>query len=72
MVLFAVSVLLLFAGVQSRLNRRRWAAQMRMLESLSESEEDVPSEVPDIPAPVVVEETPRAVDRYDDDDVELI
>ena len=72
MVLFAVSVLLLFAGVQSRLNRRRWAAQMRMLESLSEPEEDVPSEVPDIPAPVVVEETPRAVDRYDDDDVELI
>ena len=63
MVLFAVSVLLLFAGVQSRLNRRRWAAQMRMLESLSESEEDVPSEVPDIPAPVVVEESPRAADR---------
>ena len=72
MVLFAVSVLLLFAGVQCRLNRRRWAAQMRMLESLSESEEDVPSEVPDIPAPVVVEEPPRAVDRYEDDDVELI
>ena len=45
---------------------------MRMLESLSEPEEDVASEVPDIPAPVVVEETPRAVDRYDDDGVELI
>ena len=44
----------------------------RQLESLSESEEDVPSEVPDIPAPVVVEEPPRAVDRYEDDDVELI
>jgi len=72
MVLFAVSVLLLFAGVQSRLNRRRWAAQMRMLESLSESDEDVPSEVPDIPAPVVVEESPRAADRYEDEDVELI
>ena len=35
---------------------------MRMLESI-ESEEDVPSEVPDIPAPVVVEEPPRAVDN---------
>ena len=45
---------------------------MRMLESLSESEEDIPSEVPDIPAPVVVEEPPSAVDRYEDDDVELI
>ena len=45
---------------------------MRMLESLSESDEDVPSEVPDIPAPVVVEESPRAADRYEDEDVELI
>ena len=45
---------------------------MRMLESLSESEEDIPSEVPDIPAPVVVEESPSAVVRYEDDDVELI
>ena len=72
MVLFAVSVLLLFAGVQSRLNRRRWAAQMRMLESLSEREEDEPPKVPNIPAPVVKEEPPRTVDRYEEDDVELV
>jgi hypothetical protein len=72
MVLFAVSVLLLFAGVQSRLNRRRWAAQMSMLESLSDSEEEELSEVPDIPAPVVVEEQSSTVDRYEDDEVELI
>ena len=72
MVLFAVSVLLLFAGIQSRLNRRRWAAQMRLIESLSESEEEMQSTEPEIPAPVVVEEQPRQVDRYDEDDVELI
>ena len=72
LVMVLVSVLLLFAGVQSRLNRRRWAAQMRMLESLSEDEVIVEEPAPDIPAPVTVEEEPTSVDRYDDDDVELM
>ena len=72
LVLVLVSVLLLFAGVQSRLNRRRWAAQMRMLESLSEDEVSVEENPPEIPAPVTVEEEPRGPDRYDDEDVELI
>ena len=45
---------------------------MRMLESLSEQEEDEPPEVPNIPAPVVAEEPPRTVDRYEEDDVELV
>jgi hypothetical protein len=43
-----------------------------MLESYRDQKKMYPSEVPDIPAPVVVEEPPRAVDRYEDDDVELI
>ena len=72
LVLVLVSVLLLFAGVQSRLNRRRWAAQMRMLESLSEDDVSVEENPPEIPAPVTVEEEPRGPDRYDDEDVELI
>jgi len=72
LVMVLVSVLLLFAGVQSRLNRRRWAAQMRMLESLSEDEVTVEEPAPDIPAPVTVEEEPTSVNRYDDDDVELM
>ncbi|MED6346290.1 MAG: hypothetical protein VX626_04250 [Candidatus Thermoplasmatota archaeon] len=71
LVLVLVSVLLLFAGVQSRLNRRRWAAQMRMLESLSEDDVSVEENPPEIPAPVTVEEA-RGPDRYDDEDVELI
>jgi len=72
LVLVLVSVLLLFAGIQSRLNRRRWAAQMRMLEILSDDEAEVQENTPEIPAPVTLEEEPRGVDKYDDDDVELI
>jgi hypothetical protein len=72
LVLVLVSVLLLFAGIQSRLNRRRWAAQMRMLEILSDDEAEVQENTPEIPAPVTVEEEHRGVDKYDDDDVELI
>ncbi|MDG1541020.1 MAG: hypothetical protein P8Q46_05685 [Candidatus Thalassarchaeaceae archaeon] len=72
LVLVLVSVLLLFAGIQSRLNRRRWAAQMRMLETLSDDEVEVQENTPEIPAPVTVEEEHRGVDKYEDDDVELI
>ena len=71
-VLLAVGVLLMFAGIQSRINRRRWASQMEMLETLSASDENDPQAGPEIPAPVVVEEKPEPVDRYDDEDVELI
>ena len=71
-VLVLVSVLLLFAGIQSRLNRRRWASQMRMLESLSDDVVQVEETTPEIPAPVTVEEEPSGAERYDDDDVELL
>ena len=72
LVLALVTVLLLFAGIQSRLNRRRWAAQMRMLDALTEDDAQVHENMPEIPAPVTVEEEPKGVDRYDDDDVEMI
>ena len=72
LVLVLVSVLLLFAGVQSRFNRRRWAAQMRAIESLSENETESQETTPQIPAPVTVVEEPKGVERYDDDDVELM
>ncbi len=45
---------------------------MRMLETLSDDEVEVQGNTPEIPAPVTVEEEPRGVDKYDDDDVELI
>ncbi|MBR79455.1 MAG: hypothetical protein CMA88_01540 [Euryarchaeota archaeon] len=72
LVLIAVSVLLLFAGIQSRINRRRWAAQMSMIESLSDSENEDATTIPEIPAPVTSEEEPAGEDRYADEDVELI
>ena len=72
LVLVLVSVLLLFAGIQSRLNRRRWAAQMSMLESLSEDEVHVEENPPEIPAPVTAKEESSGADRYDDEDVELL
>jgi hypothetical protein len=72
LVLVLVSVLLLFAGVQSRLNRRRWAAQMRMIESISEDETESQETTLEIPAPITVVDEPKGVERYDDDDVELV
>ncbi len=72
LVLVLVSVLLLFAGIQSRLNRRRWAAQMSMLESLSEDEVHVEENPSEIPAPVTAKEESSGADRYDDEDVELL
>jgi hypothetical protein len=71
-VLVLVSVLLLFAGVQSRLNRRRWAGQMRMIESISDDETESQETTLEIPAPVTVVDEPKGVERYDDDDVELV
>ena len=72
LVLVLVSVLLLFAGVQSRLNRRRWAAQMKMIESISEDETESQETPLEIPAPITVVDEPKGVERYDDDDVELV
>jgi len=72
LVLLVVTVLLLFAGVQSRMNRRRWAAQMEMIEALSDESSDHISVEPDIPAPVTSASSLSEVPRYEDDDVELV
>ncbi len=72
LVLVVVGVILLFAGVQSRINRRRWMAQMDMIESLSEPETAESDELSEIPAPVTAQEEPIGVEKYDDEDVELI
>ena len=45
---------------------------MKMIESLSEVEEEAPNKRTQIPAPVTMPEAPETVDRYDDEDVELI
>ncbi|GIT40995.1 MAG: hypothetical protein Ct9H300mP10_00050 [Methanobacteriota archaeon] len=53
MAISLVGILLLFAGIQSRMNRRRWTAHLAYLESLGgdEDEEGDDDEDPDLPAP---------------------
>ena len=66
--------MLLIAGTQSALNRRRWKSHMAYLNAISDESEDDSEEVDDIPAPVVSleEEEEDEEDVYDDDDIELV
>ncbi len=71
-ILGLVGTLILFAGVQSRMNKRKWAAQLAYLELIS-VQDSVEEEqiIEEIPAPVLeIEE--NFVERYNDDDIELI
>jgi len=73
MIIALVGILLLFAGIQSRINRRRWTSHLAYLESLGgDEEEDLEDEDEDsIPAPVIVSEDENS-DDYDDDEIELV
>ena len=71
LVVALVAVLLLFAGIQGSVNRRRWAAQMRVMEALSDNEEDNPVH-DDIPAPIQSQEQPVDTERYEEEDIELL
>jgi uncharacterized membrane protein len=73
MIFALVAILIIFAGLQSRMNRRKWAAQMAYLEMISNDDNDdlnTQQEV-DIPSPIIKaeEEIPT---RYDQDDIELV
>jgi hypothetical protein len=73
LVLVVVSVLLLFAGIQSRMNRRRWATQMALIDAISDDQAAAETgEEQQIPAPVTVSDSVQGIDRYDDEDVELV
>ncbi len=73
LIITVVGILLIFGGIQSRLNRRKWAAHLAYLEALNgDSEADEENDdIDDLPDPVVEDEV---VDEmvYDDDDIELI
>ncbi|MFL2493400.1 MAG: hypothetical protein ACJ0HH_01410 [Candidatus Thalassarchaeum sp.] len=73
LIIALVGILLLFAGIQSRINRRRWTAHLAYLESLgADEEEDSESdEEVSIPSPVTVSEDEDS-DDYDDDEIELV
>jgi len=73
LVLVVVSVLLLFAGIQSRMNRRRWSAQMALIDTISvDQAAGQTEEEQQIPSPVTVADSGTRTDRYDDEDVELV
>ena len=73
LIVMVVAILLVFGGIQSRMNRRKWAAHLALLEAMKDEEEDEEDEDEDedIPAPVTEEEEPDEM-VYDDDDIELI
>ena len=73
MVIGLVSILLLFAGIQSRMNRRRWTAHLAYLESLGGGDEDeeTEGEDSDLPSPVTSIEEEDS-DDYEDDEIELV
>jgi hypothetical protein len=76
-IITVVSILLIFGGIQSRMNRRKWAAHIAYLEALnvdSESEEEDGEDEDEgegIPSPVTQEEAPQRM-VYEDDDIELV
>ena len=73
LIVMVVAILLVFGGIQSRMNRRKWAAHLALLDAMKdEDEEDEEEDMgEDIPAPVTEEEEPDEM-VYDDDDIELI
>ena len=73
MVIGLVGILLLFAGIQSRMNRRRWTAHLTYLESLGggDGDEGDEDEDSDFPAPVTSIEEEES-DDYEGDEIELV
>ena len=73
LIVMVVAILLIFAGVQSRMNRRKWAAHLALIEAMKEAENedlDIDSEE-DYHTPIVEEEEEEQM-VYDDDDIELV
>ena len=73
LIVMVVAILLMFAGIQSRMNRRKWAAHLALLEAMNEDgddEEDEDAE-DELETATVEEEEPDEM-VYDDDDIELV
>ena len=73
LIVLIVGVLLIIAGVQSNMNRRRWASHMALIDSMNkDDDDDQGQEESDIPEPITSVEQPLDSSRYDDDDIELV
>jgi len=73
LIVMVVAILLLFAGIQSRMNRRKWAAHLALLEAMNEADNDDldGDSEEDYHIPIVEEEEEEEM-VYDDDDIELV
>ena len=73
LIIALVGILLMFAGIQSRINRRRWTSHLAYLESLgADGDDDSEDQEGDsIPAPVIATEEEES-DDYEDDEIELV
>ena len=77
LIVLVVGVLLIIAGVQSNMNRRRWASHMALIDSMNKNDDDDDDddqgiEESDIPEPITSIELPTDSTRYDDNDIELV
>ncbi|MDA7555750.1 hypothetical protein N8809_03800 [Euryarchaeota archaeon] len=74
LIVLVVGVLLIIAGVQSNMNRRRWASHMALIDSMNKNDDDDDQgqEESDIPEPITSIEQPLDSNRYEDDDIELV
>jgi F0F1-type ATP synthase assembly protein I len=74
-IVLVVGFLLIIAGFQSSMNRRRWASHMALIESMNreddEDDEEDDSELESEELTPVIEQSPDP-NRYDDDDIELV
>ena len=74
-IVLVVGFLLIVAGVQSSMNRRRWASHMALIESMNMDADDVEDndEIDEeLDETISSSEQFSDPNRYDDDDIELI
>jgi hypothetical protein len=73
LIMLIVGVLLIIAGIQSNMNRRRWASHMALIDSMNRDDSvDEDDDTPVIPESVESVEESSDSGRYDDDDIELV
>jgi F0F1-type ATP synthase assembly protein I len=71
LIVLVVGFLLIIAGVQSSMNRRKWASHMALIESMNRDDEDEDEDVEIEESMPMIEELTDS-NRYDDDDIELV